>query len=512
MSAGRAAKIEDSLADEVSNFYADLYGFIMFAYPWGEKGTELEHFKGPERWIAEVADEISDKVALHKFDNKTPVPVIYVGIASGNGCAKSTFAAMVVDWIMSTRPLCQGTVTANTGAQLATKTWPQIEKWTKLCITSGWWNIQSESVRHKLKEKDWAVNAVTWSLQNTQSFAGQHARTSSSFYVFDEASHTPEEIMEQADGGLLDGEPFFILLGNPTNRFGRLYRSVFGNLQKDYIHRSIDSRTCEYTNKQEIANKILERGEDSDWVRSHIKGLPPNAEHGNFIGADVVSAAMKREAPPDDKDQNLIMAIDFARGGKAWNIIAWRKGRDARSIPWKEIPGEHTADTTKMVSIILSEILDKKPDAVFGDSTGVGGPIMDRIRELVRHIPVIDINNGDKSPDASFGNLGAYAWNKMREWLKTGCVPDDEGQVGKDGNTFFEQATSRAFWHTPKGRLMLESKEDMEDDGRPSPDKPDALSISLAHELGPKKKFSDLMPSRANMNRGKSGKYGWMGH
>lgn len=500
------------LTEDVSKYYADLYGFIMYAYPWGEKGTELEAFKGPERWVEEVADQISEEVAINNFDGSTPVPVIYVAIASGNGCAKSTFAAMVVDWIISTRPLCQGTITANTGTQLSTKTWPQVEKWTKLCITANWWDIQSESVRHKEKGKDWAVNAVTWSLQNTQAFAGQHARTSTSFYIFDEASHTPEAIMEQADGGLLDGEPVFIMLGNPTNRFGRLYRAVFGNLQKDYIHRSIDSRTCEFTNKAEIQKKIEERGEDSDWVRSHIKGLPPNAEHGNFIGADLVHNAMQREAPKIiDPDMHLIMGIDFARGGNAWNIICYRRGRDARTLPWKQIPGEVTSDTTRMVSIVIDEILKNKPDVVMGDSAGVGGPIMDRLRQLVRNIPLLDVNNGTSSPDPSFGNLGAYCWHEMREWLVDGCLPDDEGSVGRDGNTFFEQATSRGFWHTPKGRLMLESKEDMEDDGRPSPDKPDSLSITFARKLGPKKKISDLI-KRVNIGQGSGkGKYGWMG-
>ena len=47
--------------------------------------------------------------------------------ASGHGIGKSTLVAWIVAWIvvwiMSTRPHCQGTVTANTFTQLQTKTW-----------------------------------------------------------------------------------------------------------------------------------------------------------------------------------------------------------------------------------------------------------------------------------------------------------------------------------------------------------------------------------------------------
>jgi hypothetical protein len=46
--------------------------------------------------------------------------------ASGHGIGKSTLVAWIVNWILTTRPLCQGTVTANTYQQLETKTWAAI--------------------------------------------------------------------------------------------------------------------------------------------------------------------------------------------------------------------------------------------------------------------------------------------------------------------------------------------------------------------------------------------------
>src|SRR5580704_13875759 len=65
----------------------------------------------------------------------------------------------LVDWIMSTRPNCQGTVTANTFPQLETKTWASIQKWTKMCITRHWFEIRSDSIAFKKRFDSWRVSA-----------------------------------------------------------------------------------------------------------------------------------------------------------------------------------------------------------------------------------------------------------------------------------------------------------------------------------------------------------------
>ncbi len=36
--------------------------FVMFAYPWGDKGTPLEHFTGPRKWQREVLTAIADHI------------------------------------------------------------------------------------------------------------------------------------------------------------------------------------------------------------------------------------------------------------------------------------------------------------------------------------------------------------------------------------------------------------------------------------------------------------------
>ena len=36
--------------------------FVMFAFPWGQPGTPLEHFKGPRKWQREVLQQIATHI------------------------------------------------------------------------------------------------------------------------------------------------------------------------------------------------------------------------------------------------------------------------------------------------------------------------------------------------------------------------------------------------------------------------------------------------------------------
>jgi hypothetical protein len=85
---------------------------------------------------------------------------------------------------------------------------------------------------------------------------------------------------------------------------------------------------------------------DSDFVR----GLPPAADELQFIDRTRILEAQKRVADSLDDDP-LICGVDVSGGGAAWNVIAYRRVTDARSIPPIRIPGEHTRDRSVLVGV-----------------------------------------------------------------------------------------------------------------------------------------------------------------
>lgn len=455
----------------------------MWAFPWGEAGP-LQGFDGPDDWQTDVLVETGEDVLERGFDGHNPVQPIQNATASGHGIGKSALTSMLILWLMSTRPRCRGTVTANTADQLKTKTWGELAKWKKMCITGHWFNYSNAKGNMSLSKttdtENWRCDAYTCREENSEAFAGQHAIDSSSFYIFDEASNVPSKIWEVAEGGLTDGEPFFFAFGNPTRNHGRFF-DCFNRFRHRYRTRQIDSRTCKFPNKDLHKQWIDDWGEDSDFVRVRVRGQFPRAGDMQFIPSDAVFEATRRE-PVFIDDDALVMGIDVARGGEDRNVIVYRRGMDAKTFKTYIIPGEKTRDSMRLVSLIL-DLVDRNkhdpmmlPDAIFVDESGLGGPIVDRLAQLGMN--VIGIQFGSKAlNERLFGNRSAEMWWKMRDWIMNGgCLkahPDLEMDL-----------TARCFYHNKRDQLMLESKDDMKKRDLASPDWGDALALTFALPVG----------------------------
>lgn len=506
MTAPAEIDYEQALIDDIAQYYDDPLGFVMYAWPWGEPGP-LQSFDGPDQWQREVLVEIGELVKANKFDVENPVPVepIRESIASGHGIGKGVLAAFIANWILSTRPHSLGTVTANTFPQLKSRTWATICTWFRRSINAHWWNITGAKI-HALTangENDWYLVAQTCREENSESFAGQHAAIGTSFYIFDEASNISRRIFEVAEGGLSDGEPMIFVFGNPTRSNGVFHEITFGSKRNLWHARSIDSRDCKMTNKNLIAKWGKEYGEDSDFFRVRVKGLPPNASDLQFIASDTVHAAQQRQVVVFP-DEPLICGLDVARGGADNCWFYFRKGLDGRSAPSLKVPGEKMRDSMLLVTM-AADVLNRtfsggeRISAMFIDETGVGGPIVDRLKQLGHH-NVFGVQFGGKAPDIKYLNMRAYMWAEMREWLQKGAIPNDEA---------LEMDLTGPGYHHVKDALCLESKEDMKDRGLDSPDQGDGLALTFARKVAPISE--EKLRSRERQRSFRASEFSWMG-
>lgn len=469
-------KLEIQLAEDCSQFYADPLGFVLWAFDWDE--GELQGFDGPDVWQADILTEIGESVTERGFNGVDPVDAIREAVASGHGIGKSALTAWIILWIMCTRPFAKGIVTANTGDQLRTKTWGELGKWRVRCLVGHWFEYNngkgSMSLYHKDFAESWRVDGQTCREENSEAFAGLHAANSTPFYIFDEGSGVPDKIWEVAEGGLTDGEPMFLCFGNPTRNTGK-FRECFTKLRHRWNVRQIDSRQAKMTNKKFIKEWADDYGEDSDFFRVRVKGQFPRAGDLQFIPADVVEAARARGPGRYLGDDPLILGIDVARGGGDDCFLQFRRGKDAKSENTYKIKGEDSRDSMKVVSKITMVLDRHKPDVSFLDSTGLGGPIGDRLRQLGYH--VIDVGFGENAADKKrFWNRTAEMGYKCRRWLLDGgSIPDD--------NDLEEELTGREFTHNDKDQLVLEKKKDMKKRIGRSPDWADALYLTFATDV-----------------------------
>jgi hypothetical protein len=477
----RITNIDAEISSDCAQYYDDPLGWVLWAFPWGEPGTILEDFDGPDDWQITLLQQWGDEIKDRGFDGFTPCDPIQFGIASGHGIGKSALSGWIILFIMSTRPHSKGVVTANTGDQLRTKTWGELGKWRKICMTGHWFEYNngrnSMSIYRHGHSETWRVDAQTCREENSESFAGLHCANSTPWYLFDEGSAIPDKIYEVAEGGKTDGEPMHFVFGNPTRNSGMFHDIFNGEIKKRWKLAQIDSRTAKMTNKKQIEIWRQDWGEDSDFFRVRVLGRFPKAGDMQYIPNDVVHTAQKIDVRyyPDDP---LICGIDCARGGDDNAMIQFRRGFDARSEMAYRIPGEKIRDSMKFVSKVTDVLHRHKPDVVFVDSGAMGGPIGDRLRQLGYN--AVDVGFGEKAADdRQYVNRTAEMWSRMRNWLFAGGAVKDNPQLEKE-------LTDREYSHNDKDQLMMERKKDMKKRGLASPDWADALCLTFAEHV-PKK-------------------------
>ena len=486
------------LAEAISQFTGDPLGFVIFAFPW-DTDKSIQQVKlpekyrdrfnteyGPDLWACEYLDELGEHIRDRAFDGESAVMPIQMATSSGHGIGKSALVAWIILFIMCTRKLCNGVVTANTAEQLRTKTWAEVGKWHKRCVAGHWFEYTSGrgamSLYHKEHPKEWKVNAQTSREENSEAFAGLHAANSTPFYIFDEASGIPEKIFEVREGGTTDGEPMVFDFGNPTRNSGRFYEECVGKFRRRWSYREIDSRSVQITNKDRIDEWIEDYGEDSDFVKVRVKGVFPSAGSLQFIPTEDVESAMGRQANPD-RTQALAIGVDVARQGDDESVIYPRLGNDARSFEPRRFSG---LDTVQMASKVIDCINEFRAmgvpiGGVFVDGGGIGAGVVDQLRHTGYN--PIEVQFGSRPGDPRKYRFKVdEMWGRMKEAIRLGLALPSEGRISEEIKT---QLTQREFGFTLKDQINLETKKDMKARGISSPDIIDALALTYAQELAP---------------------------
>ncbi|MFW6341424.1 MAG: LAGLIDADG family homing endonuclease [Halothiobacillaceae bacterium] len=381
----------------------------------------------------------------------------------------STMTAWLILYMMSTRPMCRGTVTANTSPQLESKTWAELGKWLPLCITSHWFELSTGRGNMKLVHRDhaseWRCIAQTCREENTESFAGQHAANSSSFYIFDEASAIPDKIWEVAEGGLTDGEPMIFAFGNPTRNTGN-FREAWRKCRNLWRTTTVDSRQAHLTSKSLLQEWIDTYGVDSDFVKIRVRGMFPAQSVCQFISEADVDAAYGRVLRPEQYNwAPVVLGCDPAWMGDDSLVVYKRQGLKAEKL--LSMPKN---DNDAYVAGQLARLEDEHhADAVFIDQ-GYGTGIYSCGRQLGRNWILVPF--GAASPDPGCHLVRSFIWRELRNWLQSGgSIPEDP--------VLYQDLIGPELIPRADGKIQLESKPDMKKRGLPSPNDADSLALTL---------------------------------
>lgn len=446
--------------------------------------TLLDSYWDNPVWFAEdmlgfKADPWQEKVLMDLAQHPK------VSVRSGQGVGKTGLESIVVVWYLCTRPFPKVIATAPTRQQLYDVLWAEIAKWlsgSKVERLLRW--TKTKIYMNGFEERWWATARTAVRAENMQGFHEDYM-----LFVVDEASGVADPIMEAILGTLTGHENKLLLCGNPTKTSGTFYDSH--NRDRDtYKTHKVSSADSPRTSKENIQMLQRKYGADSDVFRVRVLGEFPKGEADSLISLEVAEQAAETVVDISSAF-TLDVGVDVARFGDDKTIIAPRIGN--RVLPLQQYSKKDTMETTgnviKTVEHLRKVHTQINKIVIKIDDDGLGGGVTDRLREVNRQkglgYIIIPIKNGSKAKDSDhYYNKAAEMWDTLRELLEENLSKFLQGEPGHielpNDDILIKQLSSRKYKIDSKGRIELESKDEMKRRIGESPDRADAVIYSFA--------------------------------
>lgn len=421
-------------------------------------------------------------------------------VRSGHGVGKSTVEAWTVIWFMVTRPFPKIPCTAPTQHQLFDILWAEVSKWlrhNKALADEIVWT--KEKVYMKGYPEEWFAVARTAS--KPDALQGFHA--DDVLYIIDEASGVDDSIFEPVLGALSTPGAKLLMCGNPTQLSGFFYESHNKN-RASYAAFHIDGRKSSRVSQDFVQTIIRMYGEDSDVFRVRVAGDFPLQEDDIFIPLPLVENSIMTEYSPRKKPDSIHIGCDVARFGDDRTVIGYKI--DEKAEFYKKRQGQDTMKTADDI-VLLGEMLVQRyrltpdkddPIPVKVDDGGVGGGVVDRLRQMKRNAPeklwwleIYPVIFGQRIKHKHYHDSTTYMMSVVKKLLQ----PYDEDGHRKpvelilpDDDDLVAQLSGRKYALTETSKIKVESKDAMKKRGRPSPDEADCVLLLCLPVKPPKKK------------------------
>lgn len=402
-----------------------------------------------------------DQVLTWYEDSRGPVKG---SLATPNGAGKSSkIVAILALWWLALHKKGRVVITTKDGKQLSNQIWPALNAHSAKFLA---WSFLKSEKKVENGEGGYIVGFTTDEPGNAEGWHRFDDGTDGPLLIIvDEAKSVQENIFTALDRCSFNA---LLYASSPGLKIGSFYKSnTDPKLGFKRLH--VGLKDCPHIPQSRIDNVLAKYGPDHPFTRSTL--------HGEFMDEDedtsfiVPPSAVRKlmESLPRFRTGPKTAFCDFAAGG-AENVLALLDGNHAKiERAWRE------RDTMKAVGEFILQFikLGLHASEIYGDNTGVGRGMIDRMYELGWEINRVD--NADKPTDeAQYANLGSEIWFEGSRALQTGDYILDDDEI------LHAQLTTRKIVTDSSGRLMAYPKKKMQEDGLPSPDRADAILGVLA--------------------------------
>lgn len=225
----------------------------------------------------------------------------------------------------------------------------------------------------------------------------------------------------------------------------------------------------------------IELGEHSMLYRSKHLALFTSEDEATIISEEVVSRCREMSKNGLIKKQGIEwpkrVGIDLAAGGDENSIYITQGNMIIAQLHFRE--KDTTLTALRINSWLLDKGISKDHEHIYGDDGGVGRGIIDQLAGANGlGWRISRILNQSKPIDSSlYANRGAENWYRIKRLFEENIwyfnpTHDDTKLCEQLANRFYKQGSTN-------GKIAIQSKPEARADGHPSPDRADALILSL---------------------------------
>lgn len=435
----------------------------------------------PNGWVDERLNEFlwsrQREVAESVVHNR------YTAVPSCHDSGKSFLAARLACWWLDTRPQGEAFVvsTAPTWNQVHAILWREIRKAHNKGKLDGRTTLDARWYLGGVNQGDAEEELVAYGRKpadyDQAAFQGIHAKYV--LIIIDEACGIPKLLYDAVDSLATNVSARVLAIGNPDDPGSQFATICKPGSGWKTIHISAFD-TPNFTG-EEVPEYLSELLISPEWVEERKKrwgvGSPtyvakvmgefPDVSDDTLISPNMIKAAQTRDLVGTAKGQ---LGGDVARMGTDETTVYRNRGGVCR-LTYRAHKQDTTA-TTNAFSKIIRDLKKAVPMQV--DAIGIGAGVYDNLN--AEGLPVHPFVGSEAAYDPQrYINRRAEVYWELREDFEAGNI--DLAPDGDDDD-LVAQLGAIKFKITSKGKIQIESKEEMAKRGLPSPDRADALMMS----------------------------------
>lgn len=351
----------DAIQSLAVRWRGDPVAFVQESYRADPEGRPV-HVDGPqERILRAVVD--SDRVAVR----------------SSHGIGKTTTAAWLTHWWLSTRYPALVVTLAGTWNHLEDKLWPEIHTWGRQWKMADAFEWQSMEIRHKGEGSAWRAKAS--SSDRPEAIEGWHSPNL--LVIIDEAKFMPDELYAAIRGALTQtsaggGRPKVVVLSTPPLSKVGWYADLFGTKSQGWELIHVSGHDSSRVSEDWIEGMRQDFGEDSPVYQSKVLGNIPEANADSVVQLRWIEAAQRSRGNEMDR-RPAVVTCDVARQGEDLTVLGLFNEAKFSIVKW-----EAKNDLMQVVAWCTTAVKDAQAGVLVLDDTGLGGGVTDRLRELQR--------------------------------------------------------------------------------------------------------------------------------